>query len=260
MTINPISVAQNHQSSPSTSQEFQVFEFRRYTIKAGERAHFARYFDSYFPEAFQQLGAIAVGQFFQRDHPLGFTWIRGFHDMDARAIVNSAFYYGPVWKEHKATLNGLMTDSDNVLLLEPLTPERSMSVLPAVDPVREPDGAQGVVVAQIFAVKSGEVRAFAAQAETTFAAYRAAGAREAGVLISLDAKNNFPQLPVRTDGPYLVWLGVVKDGNSLTTGFVPIAERSSKLLFATGLLRATPETVVLNPTSRSRLRWLPEWK
>ena len=35
------------------------------------------------------------------------------------------------------------------------------------------------------------------------------GAREAGVLVTLDAANNLPQLPVPTDGPYLV-VGVVR--------------------------------------------------
>jgi hypothetical protein len=55
--------------------DFQVFEFRRYTIKEGEREHFAQYFESYFPEAFQQLGAIAAGSFFEQADPSGFTWI-----------------------------------------------------------------------------------------------------------------------------------------------------------------------------------------
>src|SRR5689334_9389900 len=35
---------------------FQVYEFRRYTIKPGEREHFAQYFEAWFPEAMQQLG------------------------------------------------------------------------------------------------------------------------------------------------------------------------------------------------------------
>src|SRR5215470_8771208 len=119
-------------------------------------------------------------------------------------------------------------------------------------------GAQGIVIAQIFAVKPNSVDAFAQQAEATFASYRAAGAREAGVLITLDAPNNFPQLPVRTDGPYLVWLGIVKDNQALETQFTPLAERSSQSLSATGLLRGSPELVILDPTRRSRLRWLAE--
>lgn len=242
--------------SVSTFGDFQVFEFRRYTVKPGEREHLASYFESYFPEAFQQLGAIALGSFFEREKPLGFTWIRGFHTIEARAVINAAFYYGPVWKEHKKTLNDLMTDSDNVLLLHPLSPDRSVTALPSVDPVTEPQGAQGVLVAQIFAVKKDEVEAFAQKAELAFGAYRAAGAREAGVLVTLDVPNNFPQLPVRSDGPYLVWLGILKDNQMLESQFNPAVEKALPSLQATGLLRGTPELVVLDPTHRSRLRWL----
>lgn len=238
--------------------DFQVVEFRRYTIREGERERFAEYFESYFPEAFQQLGAIAVGQFLERGDNSRFMWLRAFHNMDDRAKTNALFYYGPLWREHAATLNSLMIDSDNVLLLRPLSRERGITVLPAVDPVKEKKGAQGVVVAQIFAVKANSVDAFAQQAEAMFAGYRAAGVREAGVLITLDAPNNFPQLPVRTDGPYLVWLGIVKDSHTLDTRFTPLVERSLQSLSTTGLLRSAPELVILDPTRRSRLRWLTE--
>jgi hypothetical protein len=257
-------LAQTHQTTAKAPLEhnqdlsdFQAFEFRRYTIKDGAREHFAQYFESYFPEAFQQLGAIAAGLFFERRNHFGFTWIRGFRTIEDRAIANAAFYYGPVWKEHKKTLNYLMTDSDNVMLLRPLSPERGVPILPAVDPVTEANGAQGIVVAQIFAVKANSVEAFAKEAEITFASYRAAGAREAGVLVTLDVTNNFPQLPIRTDGPYLVWLGTFRDNQMLENEFTPLAERSLRSLSGTGLLRAAPEIVILDPTHRSRLRWLP---
>ena len=236
---------------------FQVVEFRRYLVKPEERQHFAQYFEAYFPEAFQQLGAIAAGSFFERKNRSGFTWIRGFHTIDDRAIVNAAFYYGPVWNEHRSTLNVLMTDSDNVLLLRPLSTAQEISILPAVDPVTEPNGAQGVVVAQVFAVKTGSVEAFADAAKPTFGKYRNAGAREAGILVTLDVRNNFPQLPVRTDGPYLVWLGILRDNQTLEKEFTPVADDAKTALTATGLLRDTPELIVLDPTPRSRLRWLP---
>jgi hypothetical protein len=255
------------QSAPSTAgvptepsargNDFQVVEFRRYTIKEGEREHFAQYFDTYFPEAFQQLGAIAAGSFLERNNQSGFTWIRGFRTMEDRAVANAAFYNGSVWKEHKKRLNDLMTDSDNVLLLRPLTPEHGVTILPAVDPVTEPTGAQGIVVAQIFALRANSAEAFAKEAEPTFASYRAAGVREAGLLVTLDVPNNFPQLPIRTDGPYLVWLGILKDSPLFENDFTRLAERCAQSLSAAGLIRGTPELVVLDPTHRSRLRWLP---
>ena len=237
--------------------DFQAIEFRRYTIKEGERKHFAEYFESYFPEAMEQTGAIAAGSFFERKNQNGFTWIRGFHTIEDRAVENAAFYYGPVWKEHKVTLNNLITDSDNVLLMRPVAPERGMTILAAVDPVTEADGAHGVVVALIFAVKANSVEAFVRAAESSFASYRAAGAREAGVLVTLDVNNNFPQLPIRTDGPYLVWLGVLKDNETLEKQFTPLVWSSLQSLSATDLVRGAPEFVVMDPTPRSRLRWLP---
>ncbi|MGO4379639.1 hypothetical protein [Pseudoduganella sp. RAF53_2] len=230
--------------------DFPVIEFRRYTIVPGQRTAFARYFETLFPEAFQQLRAMALGQFAERDNPDGFIWLRGFRSYEDRAIVNSAFYYGEVWKEHKSTLNGLMTDSDNVLLLRPLHPERGVPVLPAVDPVKESGAAQGVAVAIICTPKPGAMDKFTQLADPSFRRYREAGVRECGVLGTLDVANNFPQLPVRTDGPHLVWLGVAESDAALA------AARDTRALVATDLLRAAPEVITLDPTPRSRLRWL----
>jgi len=227
---------------------FPIIEFRRYTTVAVKRDQFVRYFETLFPEAFQQLGAMALGQFAERDNENGFIWLRGFQTYEDRAIANAAFYYGPVWQEHRSTLNGLMTDSDNVLLLRPLTPERGVPVLPAVDPVREADGAQGAAVAILCTPKPGCMDKFAALAEPSFRRYQEAGVREAGVLVTLDAANNFPQLPVRSDGPHLVWLGVAESDAALA------AARDVRALVATDLLRAAPEVISLKPTHRSRLR------
>jgi hypothetical protein len=235
--------------------ELGVIELRRYLIREGERDDFARYFDACFPEAFRQVGAVAVGQFRDRENPSGFTWLRGFRDMEARAGANAAFYYGPVWKEHREAVNARILDSDNVLLLCPLAPGRGPAVLPAVDPLNGTDAA-GVAVAQIFAVAKGRVEEFSRAAEPAFASYRSAGAREAGVLVTLDAPNNFPQHPVREDGPYLVWLGLFESDAALESRFTPQARRWLETLAGTGLLRGAPEMVTLDPTGRSRLRWV----
>jgi hypothetical protein len=141
-----------------------------------------------------------------------------------------------------------------------LEPEHGLLVLPSVDPVIEPQGAQGVVISEIFTVKSGSEDAFAKQAATVFARYRAAGVREAGVLVSLAVANNFPQLPIRSDGPFLVWIGVVKDDRALKEQFNPLVQSANRTFADTGMLRSAPELVILDPTKRSRLRWLPTWK
>ena len=81
-------------------------------------------------------------------------------------------------------------------------------------------------------------------------------AREAGVLVSLDGPNTFPQLAFRTDGPYLVWLGIVEDEHTLSTQLTPLAQQAAESLMGDGMLREYPEWLVLDPTHRSRLRWL----
>ena len=237
---------------------YQAIEFRRYVTKDGERAHFIAYFDAYFPEAMQQLGAIVFGQFADRGNPNHFTWLRGFHDMNARAVVNASFYYGPVWREHRTKVNAILPDSDNVMLMRPLHPDQDVTVLPAVDPVLEPKGAGGVVVAQIFSVKKGSEDAFAVKAEAAFKQYAMDGVHPAGILVTLDAPNSFPQLPIRTDGPWLVWLGVVRDDTTLSKHLAPKLDQVERELSATGLTRAPTERQVMDPTPRSRLRWLDQ--
>jgi NIPSNAP len=250
--------AENYLQQIKQPKHFQVIEFRRYTVKEAQRQEFVEYFDTYFPEAFQQLGALAFGEFTERENPKGFTWIRGFQDVESRATVNSAFYYGPVWKEHALRMNDRMIDSDNVLLLHPISPEHELKILPAVDPVREKDGLKGIVAAQIFKIQENRVEDFVQQVEPIFNNYRNTGIREAGVLITLDVKNNFPQLPFREDGPYLVWIGILKDDQMLKSIFQPLVKRSLESLSSKNLLKGEPELIILDPTSRSRLRWITE--
>ena len=230
--------------------DFPVVELRRYTVAPGQRARFATWFDAYFPEAFEQLGAMVFGQFLERGDPDHFLWLRGYHDINARPIVNSAFYYGPLWKEHRTKLNAILPDSDNVLLLQSL-PGQEIPVVPAMDPVDEPQGADGIVIAQLLPVVAGRETDIAAN----FARYRVDGVRSAGVLATLDVPNNFPQLPVREDGPWLVWLGIVHDEEALRRLQAAIAAIERELADGGGL-RGAPETIVMDPSPRSRLRWL----
>src|SRR5690348_3361390 len=237
--------------------DYQVVELRRYDIAPGQRDRFVRYFDTYFPEAFEQLGCMVFGQFEDRAAPTRFVWLRGYHDINARPIVDAAFYYGPVWREHRVKVNALFPgESDNVLLLRPLAPQAGVPVLPAVDPVDEPHGARGVVVVQIFAVKKGDEAAFAKRAREAFARYGSVRVHPAGVLVTLGVPNNFPQLPIRTDGPFLVWLGVLENDSALQD-FAALASQVEHELEGTGMLRGKPERLVLDPTPRSRLRWWP---
>ncbi|HEU4992123.1 MAG TPA: hypothetical protein VFT52_06500, partial [Luteimonas sp.] len=244
--------------APEHLRDFDVVELRRYTVSPGRRARFAAWFDAYFPEAFEQLGAMVFGQFLEQDAPDRFFWLRGYHDMLERPVINSAFYYGPLWREHRTKVNAILPDSDNVLLMH-VVAGHPIPVLPAMDPVDEPGGAHGVLVVQLLPVGDGRADAVVAALADAAAGYSRDDGRDdvfdAGLLRTLDAPNNFPQLPVRTDGAWVAWIGMARDAGAasrLETAMDAVERR----LDAGGDLRAPAERIVADPTPRSRLRWL----
>jgi len=120
-----------------------------------------------------------------------------------------------VRREHRDEVGALFPGlSEKVLLLPPLDANGAVPVLPAVDSVDEPHGARRGL-AQIFAVQKGDEDAFAKQAQAAFARYAQTGLHLAGAFVTLDVPNDFPQLPIRTDGPVLVWPGVVEKDAAL---------------------------------------------
>ena len=237
-----------------------MIELRRYPIAPGQRPAFAKYYDDWFPAAFEQVGVLVFGEFFERGQ-YNFTWIRGFHTIEDHAIAQAQFYYGPVWREHKTLANSLLPGvDDNVLQLHALNRHTEVPAMPAVDPVKEPKGAQGIVVAEIYAVKKEDMESFSQHALQALSRYDVSGVRPAGVLVTLDAPNNFPLLPVRTDGPYLVALHILRDETVLKSTFDPLLARTRQELTATGMLQRAPEILVLDTEHNSRLRWLPGCK
>lgn len=237
---------------------FDVIELRRYPIAPGKRPMFMKYYEAWFPQAFQQLGILVFGDFSERGAQYNFTWIRGFHTIQDHAIANPQFYYGPVWREHKALANSLLPGvDDNVLELHALNAQTEVPALPAVDPVAEEKGAQGVVVVEIYAIKTDAMQPFSERALKAFSRYSVPGVRPAGVLVTLEGPNNFPLLPFRTDGPFLVALHILRDESVLKQTFNPLLAQTKQELTASGMLRGAPEILVLDPGARSRLRWLP---
>jgi hypothetical protein len=240
--------------APDHLRGFDVVELRRYTVSPGQRARFAAWFDAYFPEAFEQLGAMVFGQFLERDAPDHFFWLRGYHDMLDRPVINSAFYYGPLWREHRTRVNAILPDSDNVLLMRAIA-GHSIPVLPAVDPVDESRGAHGILVVQLLPVAKGRADAVASALANAATRYPHEGVFDAGLLRTLDAPNNFPQLPVRADGEWVAWIGMARDAGALSR-LQAAMDAVERQLDAGDDLRARAERIVAAPTPRSRLRWL----
>ena len=97
----------------------RIVELRQYTLKPGQRDVLIELFEREFIESQEAVGMQILGTFRDADNPDRFIWLRGFPDMDSRAMSLAAFYGGPVWKAHREVANATMIDSDNVLLLCP---------------------------------------------------------------------------------------------------------------------------------------------
>jgi NIPSNAP len=117
---------------------YPVIELRQYTLRPGQRDVLIDLFDRELVEPQEAEGMAVVGQFRDLDDPDRFVWIRGFGDMASRARALAAFYGGPAWKAHRAEANATMIDSDNVLLLRPVS---AQSGFPAPAAARFPVGA-----------------------------------------------------------------------------------------------------------------------
>lgn len=234
-------------TAPSSQQ---LIELRRHRIAPGRRQDFADVFESCFPDACQQLGAVAFGHFFERERADCFTWLRGFPDLPARAAVNQALYDGPAWRAHELRLEGCII-GDDVLLLRPLYRDSALPQLRAVDPVAEPNGAQGIAVVQLFPVAPGMLDDCARTAETSFLGYTGAGVTEAAILASADQARP----PGPGDATYLVWVGMLRDEAALQA-LRPRFDAAAATLAQAGLLAAPAELLVMDPGKRSRMRWL----
>lgn len=163
-----------------------VFEFRQYDLRPGRRDDLIELFEREFVEPQLAAGIELIGLFRDADRLERFVWIRAFADMDARRAALSAFYDGPVWRAHRDEANATMVDSDNVLLLRPLSPGIS-----ALRPFRGP-----ILAATYLFDSSESALAFAD------------GARGDDVVfcfVTEYASNTFPRLPVR-EGEHAVVL------------------------------------------------------
>ena len=179
----------------------RVFELRQYTLKGGTRAAFTRLFQREFVTTQDAVGAHVRAVFRDQDDPDRFVWMRGFADMAARKAALEAFYFGPVWKAHREQANAMIVDSDNVLLLKPLTG--------AIEPMTLGKGLTRVAIHRLRDVDPGAFAAFFAGRMQP--AIDAAGGHVVATLTKEASPNTFPRLPVREHDPVFVWIAHFSD-------------------------------------------------
>jgi quinol monooxygenase YgiN len=235
-----------------------VVDLRQYTLHPGQRDTLIDVFDEHFVEGQEAAGMHIAGQFRDLDDPDRFVWIRGFTDLPARADALNAFYYGPIWREHAATANKTMIDSDNALLLKPV---HLSARYPRLDSPRPPRGTTevpgSIVAGAVYhrgSPDDGFVEYFTDHAVP---ALTATGAEPVAVLETLVAENNFPALPLR-DEVVLAWFARFDDDTAYDD------HRRRLAASAVWQRQVLPELVCrtiapaqelrLRPTARSQLR------
>lgn len=235
-----------------------VVELRRYTLHPFERDVLIDLFDREFVEPQEASGLHVLGTFRDLDDPDRFVWLRGFSGMEARLRGLTAFYGGPVWRAHREAANRTMVDSDDVLLLRPMSAASGFDAAEAELPPRDAvDIPRGMVVAQLHSLRAGRLDAVAERfGRDALPLLRDAGVDVIAVLVSETAPNDFPQLPVREGEHVLAWFEFFPDAAAHAQMREALQANPSWRAIEADLRghAARPaETLRLQPTARSRL-------
>ncbi|MFP2899796.1 NIPSNAP family protein [Corallococcus sp. 4LFB] len=241
---------------PSQSACCSVLELRQYTLHPGQREALLSLFERAFVESQEAAGMHLIGQFRDEDRPDRFVWLRGFRDMASRRDALSAFYGGPVWKEHRDAANATMLDSDNVLLLRPVRPDTRLvhpgTPRPPPGAVARPDSRVEVTLCYLKAPADEALTACFQQHVRPV--LQEPGATPQALFQTEPAENTFPALPVRTGEHVFAWLTVFPDAVHHREH---LRRRAASKSWAEPLqpwLSAPLEHLTLSPTARSELR------
>ncbi|BCJ75298.1 NIPSNAP family containing protein [Catellatospora sp. IY07-71] len=237
-----------------------VVELRQYTLHPGRRDVLIDLFDREFVETQEADGMAVLGQFRDLDDPDRFVWLRGFDDMPSRAQALSRFYGGPVWKAHRDQANATMIDSDDVLLLRPVT---AAAGFPAAatprSPVGHPSPPPSIVLATLYYRDHPFDEAFVDFFDHRMRPLLAeTGAAPLACLQTEHADNDFPALPVRTGENAFVWFTRFGSTAALDDHQDRLRRsdrwREQVLPDLSAMLSGAPQQLRLTPTARSLLR------
>ncbi|MBP8531764.1 putative quinol monooxygenase [Streptomyces sp. MK37H] len=231
-----------------------VIELRQYTLRPGRREELIELFDREFIETQEETGMVVLGQFRDLDNPDRFVWLRGFEDMTVRHHALTAFYDGPVWAEHGPQANATMADSDDVLLLRPLTAGSGFTVRPSRRPQPGAPAPDRFISATIWSFPPGQPEGITLIRDGLLPVLHETGPAPLAALTTETAHNTFTRLPVRTGENVAVVFTSYPDERAQRRHLAEIQAQPRTREILTGLRReqtAAPRTLRLTPTSRS---------
>ncbi|MEU4969016.1 putative quinol monooxygenase [Streptomyces smyrnaeus] len=231
-----------------------VIELRQYTLRSGRRDELIELFDREFVETQEEAGMVVLGQFRDLDDPDRFVWLRGFRDMAARHHALTSFYDGPVWAEHGPQANTTMIDSDDVLLLRPLSDESAFDVSPSERPQAGTSAPNRFVSATVWSFPPGRQEGTALIRDGLLPLLQKTGPAPLGALTSETAHNTFPRLPIRTGENVAVVLTSYPDESAYRRHLADVLAHplAQEILRSIEREQTTaPRTLRLAPTGRS---------
>ncbi|MCF6409566.1 NIPSNAP family protein [Pseudalkalibacillus salsuginis] len=253
----------NPEFSPKTQSTLDTYspvvELRQYTLYPGQRDVLIELFDREFLESQEDTGMKIIGQFRDLEDPNRFVWLRGFPDMPTRAEALSAFYFGPVWKEHRELANSTMVDSSNALLLRPTHSNSGFSLINERPPHGTINVPKRLVVATIYYFDAPVGDDFLKFFEDSLKPELTdSGSTILAYFMNETSKNNFPQLPVREGENLFIYFSSFTDEEAYEKHVTTLAKserwQGEIKEVLENSLKGTPEIKMLSPTSRSQLR------
>jgi quinol monooxygenase YgiN len=242
-------------SDMSGTDRSQIVELRRYALRPGARETLIELFDRELVETQEAVGMEILGQFRDLDDPDSFVWLRGFPDMERRKEALAAFYGGPVWKRHARAANATMLDSDNVLLVRPVSPlDHDPQRRAAPGTTLSPSGMLAITIWPLVPATAAEVPALFR--DLVEPALRDVGVSVLATYVTEQSENTFPALPVRENEEVFVWMSLFEDEadhlqHARALANNPLWREHSRLVAAH--LKTAEQTLRLRPTARSAL-------
>lgn len=170
-----------------------IIDLRDYTTAVGARELLIERCETLLFDEQVRLGASFPGIFRDADNAERFVWLRAAPDLAARQRILTSFYSeGALWKANRDEVNQWIVDSDNVLLVRPIS---------AWAP---PATGSSLVVMYSYLRRAPHMVSAELQREVA-EAISAAGGRLLVTLATDPSENNYPRHPIRTGESGLVW-------------------------------------------------------